>query len=98
MKPCDPLVPMAGAGPLLLGCFAFLPFFLAGPAWAGSVTAESVMDQQNAQQRALEKVPRGATVTRTECQEVSVTGNYRYRCSVWYDEAPPETDTPPQTP
>ena len=56
------------------------------------------MDQQNARQRALQQVPRGATVTRTECREVSVTGNYRYRCSVWYDETPSETDTPPTTP
>ena len=56
------------------------------------------MDQQNARQRALQMVPRGAAVSRIACREVSVVGNDHYRCSVWYDEAPSGTDIPPQAP
>lgn len=57
---------------------------------AGSVTAESVWDSSDARQRALEQVPRGATVTRSRCQDFEVGGlNSRYRCTVTYSEASP---------
>lgn len=59
-------------------------------AHAGSVTAESVMDEANARQRALQQVPRDAAVTRTHCEDFSVgLDNFRYRCTVWYETAPP---------
>jgi hypothetical protein len=62
---------------------------------AGSVTAESVMDANNARQRALQQVPRNATVTRSRCRDFSVgTGNFRYRCTVWYEAAPPADPSP----
>jgi hypothetical protein len=52
---------------------------------AGSVTADSVWDQNDARQRALEQIPAGSTVTGTRCEVISVgMGNDRYRCTVEY--------------
>ncbi len=82
----------------LIPLVGVLPSFLAVPAWAGSATADSIMGQQNAQQRALQMVPKGATVTRTSCEEIGIRGDTRYRCSVWYDNPPaktPETQPDP---
>ncbi len=80
--------------PLALGCAlaAALATALAGaaPALAGSATASSVWDRDNALQRAREQMPAGATVTRERCEEVEVgIGNIRYRCTVWFDPAAP---------
>jgi len=78
---------------LLLG--ALLLAALPPAAQAGSVTAESIWDQNNALQRAQEQVPRGATVTGSQCTEVNVrTGNYRYICTVTYTETPPAAASP----
>ena len=61
----------------------------AGQARAGSSTAESTWDRGDAQQRALQGVPRGATVTRTACQDIGTAGNNdRYRCTVFYEVTP----------
>ncbi len=58
---------------------------VAGPGFAASVTADSVWDQNDARQRALEQVPKGSTVTGTRCEVISVgMGNDRYRCTVEY--------------
>jgi hypothetical protein len=62
---------------------------VAGPAMAGSVTADSVWDQNDARQRALEQMPAGSTVTGTRCEVISVgMGNDRYRCTVEYSSSP----------
>jgi hypothetical protein len=67
------------------------------PLRAGSVTAESVMGRQNALARAMEQMPRGAQVIRKRCEEISVgIGNYRDRCTVWYEEAPEPRQTSPE--
>jgi hypothetical protein len=61
----------------------------AGQARAGSSTAESTWDRGDAQQRALQGVPRGATVTRTACQDIGTAGNNdRYRCTVFFEATP----------
>jgi hypothetical protein len=61
----------------------------AGPARAGSSTAESTWDRGDAQQRALQGVPRGATVTRTYGLDIGMSGNNdRYRCTVFYETTP----------
>ncbi|SBO42379.1 hypothetical protein [Cyanobium sp. NIES-981] len=58
-------------------------------AGAGSITAGSVWDRDNALQRAREQMPKGATETRNRCEEVEVgMNNVRYRCTVWYDTPP----------
>ncbi len=73
------------AGALLAACLSVI----SGPARAGSVTAESVFNRQATRQRAMSQVPKGATVTRTVCEEVEVgMDNTRYRCSVYYTTAP----------
>ena len=67
----------------------------AAPSWAGSVTADSVMDKSGARQEAMGQVPKGATITRTQCTELEVgMDNIRYRCTVWYSEPP---KNPPAT-
>jgi hypothetical protein len=71
-----------------------LPPLCAAPAWAGNATAESVWDRNDARQRALQQVPRGATVTGTQCKDISVSDDSRYRCTVFF-AAPPSHATPP---
>ena len=80
-RPSGPLLTVA----LLAGGLALL----AGPARAGSVTADSILDQEGARQAAMEQMPRGATVTGSRCQEIGVGGidNPRYRCTVEYRPA-----------
>ncbi len=72
---------------------------LTGPARAGSATAESIFDRQATRQQARSQVPKGATVTRTVCEDLEVgMDNTRYRCTVFYTTAPatkgPATATP----
>lgn len=81
-------------GPLL--ATILLVSLMAGAARAGSVTGESVWDRNNARQRALEQVPREATVKRTQCEEITVgTGNTRYRCTVFYSDPPARAPADP---
>ena len=70
----------------------------AAPALAGSVTADSILDQEGARQAAMEQMPRGATMTGSRCQEIGVGGidNPRYRCTVRFSPgaASPGTASP----
>ena len=85
MAPGSPLTRPLLTGALLAGSLALL----AGPAHAGSVTAESVFDRQATSQQAKSQVPKGATVTRTVCEDLEVgLDNTRYRCTVYYTTAP----------
>jgi hypothetical protein len=71
---------------------------LAAPlaSWAESSTAESIWDESNARERALQQVPQGATVGATTCESISVgMGNTRYRCTVTFTPAPPATPKAP---
>ena len=82
--------------PLVL---ALVPL-LALPARAGSVTADSINDHSAALQEALQRVPRGATATRSQCQSIQVGGFGlpRWRCTVWYSDAPAATAPAPAQP
>lgn len=78
----------------LLLTFSTLTSLAAGPALAGSVTAESVWDKSNALQRARSQLPAGSTVTRTECTDVNVgIGNYRYICTLFFTDPPAQAPT-----
>lgn len=58
---------------------------------ADTAVGESIWDQQNAVNRAMESVPAGAQVTATQCESVEVgIGNYHYICRITY--------TPPASP
>ncbi len=82
--------------PLALGLPLGLPLLLGAPALAGSITVDSIFDKQAALQEALSDMPRGASVTRSECQEISVgLDNSRYRCTVWYVKPTPQTGPQP---
>jgi len=80
----------------LVTALALLPL-LALPARAGSVTADSINDHSAALQEALSRVPRGATVSRSQCQSMQVGGFGlpRWRCTVWFSEAPPSPAADP---
>jgi len=69
----------------------------AGTSWAGSSTADSVWDEENARQRAIEQIPAGAVVGTTDCESFSVgIGNTRYRCTVNYTPAAPSNEASPR--
>lgn len=62
---------------------------------AGSVSADSTWNETNARQRAIQQVPRGATITGTQCQTISVGNtNFRYRCAVEYTITPEPAPQP----
>jgi len=82
------------SGTLLLGALAAAVALPAGPARAGSVTAESIFDRQATRQQARSQVPKGATVTRTVCEDLEVRNNTRYRCTVYYTMTPTPVATP----
>ncbi|KEF43415.1 MAG: hypothetical protein ER33_01335 [Cyanobium sp. CACIAM 14] len=78
------------ASALLTTAVVVAPFaLLPAPARAGSVTAESIFDRQATRQQALSQVPKGATVTRTVCEDLEVRTTTRYRCTVFFTTAPP---------
>lgn len=61
----------------------------AGAARADSITMESIISEADARQRVMERVPAGAEVTATRCQEIGMPGGtFRYRCSVEYRTQP----------
>ena len=66
-------------GVLFIGCFAL------NPVEAGSVTSESIWDENNALQKAQNQVPTGRTITHEHCTEIEVLETSRYRCTVTYD-------------
>lgn len=94
---------LRGSAPRLGPRAALLPsglllLLLAGaaPARAGSVTSQSTWGKANAIQRAMQQMPKGASVTGTSCDEVNVgIGNYRYICTVEYSDAPADPGAAP---
>jgi hypothetical protein len=59
------------------------------PAQAGSITASSIWDKNNAIERAQEQLPAGAVVTARRCQEIDVRGYTRYSCTVEFTQPTP---------
>ena len=55
------------------------------PVQAGSVTSESIWDENNALQRAQSQVPSGHKITSEHCTEIEVRESSRYRCTVTYE-------------
>jgi len=79
-----------------------VPFLwlVALPVQAGSRTAESIWSQSDAQQRAVDQIPREDRegITQTRCQEVGVgrMGSLpRFRCTVWFNPTAPATPASP---
>ena len=71
---------------------AALPL-LNAPAQAGSITASSIWDKNNAIERAQEQMPTGAVVTATRCQEIEVRGYTRYSCTLEFNQPTPAATT-----
>jgi hypothetical protein len=79
-----------------LGRYSALLLLGALPAAAGSISADSIIDQDSALQEATQQVPQGATVTGSRCQQIVMPGDsFRYRCSVEYSTSPPATTPTP---
>lgn len=84
---------------LLLLALSGLTALGTAPCLAGSVTAESILDQRNALQRAQSQLPAGSTVTRTKCSVVNVgIGNDRYICTLFFTDPPIDAAPTPRTP
>ncbi len=93
-----PLLTASLLAGVLAGALAAVVALPAGPARAGSVTAESIFDRQATRQQARSQVPKGATVTRTVCEDLEVgLDNTRYRCTVYYTMTPSPATTPATT-
>ena len=70
---------------------------LAAPATvrAEEVTAESIIDQASALRDASSRVPAGAKVLSSSCNDIALPGlSFRYRCSVNYTPAPERPAAP----
>ena len=67
---------------------AALPLLIPA-AQAGSITASSIWDENNAVERAQEQMPAGAVVTAKRCQEIDVRGYTRYSCTVEFTQPTP---------
>jgi len=52
------------------------------PAWAGSATAQSIWNMGHALGEAKSRVPSGATVTGSNCNEIYVADDPRWTCTV----------------
>jgi hypothetical protein len=88
---CSPLHARTGVS-LIMTLALSLP---GGPAWAGSITASSIISEANAKQRAMEQIPKNATVVSTRCQSIGMRGgDTSYRCSVEYEIEPAQQDQP----
>lgn len=70
---------MLSMGVLVIGAVVI------SPVNAGSVTSESIWDENNALQRAQNQVPSGRTITSEHCTEIEVRESSRYRCTVTYE-------------
>lgn len=70
---------MLSMGVLVIGAVVI------SPVNAGSVTSESIWDENNALQRAQNQVPSGRTITGEHCTEIEVRESSRYRCTVTYE-------------
>ena len=53
------------------------------------ISTESIRNRDDALRLAMDQVPLGETVTDTRCTELSVAGNARYRCKVWFTPPSP---------
>ena len=75
----------------ILGSLGVLAFVVvnAVPATAGSITASSIWNSSNAMQRARNRVPAGATITKSNCVTVQVRLDFHYRCTVVYTTQTP---------
>ena len=52
---------------------------------AGSVTSDSVWNEDAALRQAENKVPRGRQIVDSRCEELQVRESSRYRCTVIYE-------------
>lgn len=69
-----------------------------GAALAGSVTAESIWSQQNAEERARSQMPAGSVLLNRSCETLEVRNDLRYRCTLDYGPAPGAETLPSATP
>ena len=72
--------------PRLLGCCLAVTFsVIPSSVQAGSVTSESIWNEENALQNAKQQVPSERTITRQKCRTIQVRDSDRYRCTITYE-------------
>ena len=70
-----------------LAAAALLGFSAQGRAAEGSVSAQSTLSRQQAWQEAMAKLPKGAVVTNSQCNDVEIGySNTRYYCVLTFTE------------
>ena len=70
-----------------LAAAALLGFSAQGLAAEGSVSAQSPLSRQQAWQEAMAKLPKGAVVTNSQCNDVEIGySNTRYYCVLTFTE------------
>lgn len=67
---------------------AALPIIIPG-AQAGSITASSIWDKNNAIERAQGQIPASAVITAKRCQEIETRGYTRYLCTLEFTQPTP---------
>ena len=74
---------------------ALLGFSAQGLANEGSVSAQSPLSRQQAWQEAMAKLPKGAVVTNSQCNDVEIGySNTRYYCVLTFSQPTAEAQQP----
>ena len=74
---------------------ALLGFSAQGLAAEGSVSAQSPLSRQQAWQEAMAKLPKGAVVTNSQCNDVEIGySNTRYYCVLTFSQPTAEPQQP----
>lgn len=83
--------------PRLIFATAWLGIALlaASPVQAGSITRSSIWNQAAAMRAARSRVPRGAEITDSHCEQIAVANDFRWQCTVRFSMSPP---SPAETP
>ena len=72
--------------PRLFGCCLAVTFsVIPSSVQAGSVTSESIWNEENALQNAKQQVPSERTITGQKCRTIQVRDSDRYRCTITYE-------------
>ena len=72
--------------PRFFGCCLAVTFsVIPSSVQAGSVTSESIWNEENALQNAKQQVPSERTITGQKCRTIQVRDSDRYRCTITYE-------------
>ena len=73
-----------------------IALLVASPVQAGSITRSSIWNQAAAMRAARSRVPQGAEITDSHCDQVSVANDFRWQCTVNYTTTPKSSVEAPE--